>query len=583
MKFWLITASAVISSVSMATPYLGNDATSSAMGSTGVASAAPDSSIMFNPALLADYSDDSNFSITIFPSSRFYAEDPFKLGENTEEFANETFADFENVDIDAYNTALNGDGGSEPSLADVFANLSAASAAIAATAAALETDLSDGALDDATLITQLDQDNQDLANSADDLDAKVLSIETQNASVTTLTANASSGLESLNDKPAQLGIGLDFLNVALPSRTFGMGLGISSTTTLGLNAQVSQLDLQEIDNIVDDLNELTAEVSDITLELQDVTSANDELVRILDEDEPDVADYGNNPSDPGYIAAVQAWGQAIDDQGTLIQAESDEVDTEVNEVQTITTTNGTITNGELDENLVDDLDLTSELEIVGATIVDVALSFARQIEFQGNVFAAGITPKMQIINLFERTVIIDEAGAEADTIGEDPVGYISDNNTTLYRANVDIGAAKTWDYNGQLRAGIALKDIIPWTLETDQGTELKIRPKLRVGASHETRFTTVSADLDITNNQPLKYGPETRYLGLGGEVRAWQHAAFRLGYRTNLSLENSHVFSSGIGLTPWGVGVDLAAWAQPGGATDLIRDAGFSMQFSASF
>jgi hypothetical protein len=154
------------------------------------------------------------------------------------------------------------------------------------------------------------------------------------------------------------------------------------------------------------------------------------------------------------------------------------------------------------------------------------------------------------------------------------------------RVNVDFGAAKTWDFYGKVRAGVALKDLIPWTLESKSGTELLIRPKLRVGAAHETKFTKVAVDLDITENKPLKYGVPTRYFGLGGEVNAWGWAALRAGYRANLSVENSSVVSGGIGLTPFGVGVEISAWAKPTSFEDwavLIQDMGAVVEFSMNF
>ncbi|MDX1343155.1 MAG: hypothetical protein R3227_12390, partial [Reinekea sp.] len=171
------------------------------------------------------------------------------------------------------------------------------------------------------------------------------------------------------------------------------------------------------------------------------------------------------------------------------------------------------------------------------------------------------------------------------TIQSDPMSLLQENSTSLFRANLDVGAAKSWDFYGRLRAGVALKDIIPWTLESKSGTELLIRPKLRVGGAHETRFTKVAIDLDITENKPLKYGVPTRYLGIGGELNAFGWAALRAGYRANLSVADSSVISGGIGLTPFGTGLDLSAWVKPkfDDPTTLIQDVGAVVQFSVNF
>jgi hypothetical protein len=230
-------------------------------------------------------------------------------------------------------------------------------------------------------------------------------------------------------------------------------------------------------------------------------------------------------------------------------------------------------------------DLTSEIDIVGANVSEIGVSVARKFTFADEIVAIGITPKLQSINIFEKTISLANAEDETENISSDPAGYFLDNTTMLYRVNIDVGAAKSWDYYGRVRAGIALKDIIPWTLESKSGTELLIRPKLRLGAAHETRFTKVAIDLDITENKPLKYGVPTRYLGLGAELSLWNHAAIRAGYRNNLSVSDSSVISGGIGLTPFGTGLDFSAWVKPkfDDPSALIQDIGAVVQFSVNF
>lgn len=88
MKKLLLTAA--ISSISMAfaTPFTGNDAQSQAMGNTGVASADPASAINFNPALLATYPDENDFSM-ILPSVKFFVDDSIGFAESAESFVDE--------------------------------------------------------------------------------------------------------------------------------------------------------------------------------------------------------------------------------------------------------------------------------------------------------------------------------------------------------------------------------------------------------------------------------------------------------------------------------------------------------------
>jgi hypothetical protein len=282
-------------------------------------------------------------------------------------------------------------------------------------------------------------------------------------------------------------------------------------------------------------------------------------------------------------AAYTAWETELTTrQGAVASAASD-VQTAQTAVEEYDGANGTITDGEIDFTVSDDPQ--SEIEIVGVSTLELGVPLARQFNYRGQSFAAGITPKFQVFNVFEKTIILGEASDESDAASEDPFGYFEENSSTLYRGNFDVGASKTWDYYGQVKAGVALKDLIPWNLETKSGTELKIRPRLRIAAAHTTKFTKVAVDLDVTENKPLKYGVPTRYLGIGGEVNAWGHAALRAGYRNNLSVDDSHTISTGIGITPFGAGLDISAWLKPSfdNSTDVLKDFGIATQFIVSF
>ncbi|MEJ2041699.1 MAG: conjugal transfer protein TraF [Reinekea sp.] len=578
VKITLLSISVVTAGAAFATPYTSNDSQSNAMGNTGVASANAPHASTFNPALLADYNDNVNFGMSAL-GFKVYVEDPFTLAETTKDFVEVTLDDFDNVDIDAYNTALNGNvssGGSEQSVVEVFANISTTAQHMVNLGNDIETDANDGSIDQPDNITDLGAENNNLKSQIATLDAKILTVQTQNSNVTILTNNASAGLENLNDRPAQLGLGLDWVNIAFPSKKLGMSVGLSSSISAGFRANVTNNDFDQINNIVADLNEFTTQATAVTTELTEVTDANDGLINVMNQ-EPQCGD-----DSAACQAAIVAWGGDIQAQATNIQNQSNDVNNEVTALQSITTTNGTVVNGKL-ENL--DFTMTSEIEIVGASMTDLSFSVAHRFDINNEYVAVGVTPKLQQISIFERTIVLKEADTESNSLSEDPIGYLTDNSTLAYRFNVDAGAAKTWDFHGQLRAGVALKDIVPWNLKTKSGTELEIRPKLRIAAAHQTKFTKLAFDMDLTENKPLRYGVPTRNLSLGGEVNAWGHAALRAGYRNNLSIENSHVISTGIGVTPFGIGIDIAAWTKPefSDATKLIQDVGVTAQLSVNF
>lgn len=583
MKKTLLFCAVSLAGGAIATPFTGNDAESSAMGNTGVASASPQNAFQFNPGLLADYPDEVDFGLT-FPAVKFFIDDSSHLIQNIQDFSDSNaWEDIQNIDAEAFNTAVFGDGGTEDSMADVIADITSNATEISTLTAAIQADIEDnGTIDTPQNVTDLNTEAGLLDSNTNTLDAKVEVANTQSTNLSTATTSTRDGVASLNNRPLQLGLGIDLLNVALPSEKLAMAFSASTSTTIGVAVSISDEDFDPVNALTADLNGVTTEASELTSAMSVLSSKTLELSDHLN-DQPQRADYPAGPAgDDEYATALEAWGDELE----TLSADIDTAQTNVESEQAdITNYNGTyISGGEVTPPTFEDM--TSTVEVVGANISEVALTAARRFNIYGEEVSIGVTPKIQSINIFEKTFEFETYEDELDSASSDPSGYLTENSTMLYRVNLDLGAAKTWDFHGRARAGLAIKDLIPWTLESNSGTELLIRPKLRIGAAHETKFTKVALDLDLTENKPLKYGVPTRYIGLGGEVNAWGHAALRLGYRNNLSVEDSHVFTGGIGLTPFGTGLDISAWAKPASFDDwtsVVQDAGASVQFKVNF
>ncbi len=566
MKKTLLSLSIAVAGTAVATPFTSNDAPANGMGNTGVASADAVGAVTYNPALLANYPDDVGLGISLF-GIKSSIEDTEGFGDAAQNFIEEggTWDSFKDIDSTALEAAVDA---IPTTLTDITTDLNDINSAIAAAEAA--EDASDQSAFDAA-IDSLNTATTSLTNNATTLDTDVVIVDTQINNIDVTVTTADEDLNDLTGKPLQLGIGINLLNVALPSDSLGWGVSISSTTAASAKLTLSNDDLEPIINLSGDLSVYSTEVIALSASVTVLANANAALT-----------DHVNNApaiSDSAYAA----WETELNVRQTAVTDALNAVEAQQTVVEEFDGDNGTITDGVVDVTVSDDPQ--SEIEIIGATISEVAVPIARQFNYQGQSFSAGITPKFQIFNIFEKTLVLGDAEDEADEISEDPVGYFRENSTTEYRANIDIGVAKTWDYHGSLRVGASLKDIIPWDLETESGNTLIVRPKLRIATAHETQFTTLAVDLDVTENKPLKYGVATRYFAIGGEVRAWQHAALRLGYRNNLSVDDSHVLSTGLGLTPFGIGIDLSAWAKPkfNDATEVIQDAGAAVQLSMNF
>jgi len=563
MKKTLLTLSVLAASAAHATPFTGNDAKSNAMGNTGVASAASFSMGQMNPALLAAKVDQPRFSI-LLPAAKFAIDDSYGFLKTSEVVEN-----FDDVDTAAIQLEVNG-------LPDAVNDVALASAEF------------ESATDQASL--QAAAANLSSSNTA--LNNKVISIRAEVQLLENAITDTNKSLSELEDKPLSIMTSLSGA-FAMPRDTISFAFHLSNDTTVGMRAQVSQNDQNTISGAVSDTTGYLDEVQQITSASTEVSNKASALAELS-------VDFSSS----AYINALNELTAATakleaERSGTTVSYNTYNADgdnnadntvnanpTDSNTLDNYTSTNGFYQNGEFDSNstAVQTFGDDSTITIVGANIVEFGVSIAQNFEYAGETIALGVTPKLQSITVFEDTVTFTGAG---DEIGDDPEAYFSSNTESYFTGNIDLGAAMTWDnvLRGDVTAGVAIKDLIPQSFETANGSELEVGPKLRIGGSHTTRWVTLAADLDITENQPLRFGAPTRYLGLGAEFNAYNWFKFRAGYRNNLSIENSHVISSGFGLTPWGVGVDLSVWAKPAfdDGLEAIQDAGAVAQFSVEF
>ncbi len=588
----LLTLAVLAASTASATPFTGNDARSNAMGNTGVASATSFTAAQFNPALLAAGNNEVNFGVSI-PSGKFYFDDSKGLISHGVDFYDNTYDDFQNsVDVAAeLNTAIVG-GNGEQSLTEVINAITASDPTpgtpdnydggnIANIQAAIDEIRNDGdGIPDQEDIDALNDNSEALVTNSTILDGKIQTVNTASVTLNTTFTNVSEQLPGFNNKPLTAGLDLGAA-FALPRTGLGLGISLNSSTIAGFSVEVVNSDLQLLADALEDLEGVSGEAADASGELVTLSSNTQALTTVI-ANKPDPNDYVGGEANPQYQADIQTWVDDVETEANAVNSQSTVVQ---NELDDVTNYNGNLfSGGTFNEPTTDDL--LTNIDVVGANITELGISVAREFEYMGETFAAGITPKFQSIIVFEDNISMSSAEDEFGNTTFDQ--YVESNQTEYYTGNIDVGVAKNWPevLHGNVRAGLVIKDLIPQTFESDSGSKLSIGPKMRIGGAHETRWTTLAADLDITENQPLKYGVPTRYLGLGGEFNAWNWFKLRAGYRNNLSVSDSHVFTTGLGITPFGVGLELSGWFKPKSFDnwdEIIQDAGAVAQFSIEF
>jgi hypothetical protein len=81
-------------------------------------------------------------------------------------------------------------------------------------------------------------------------------------------------------------------------------------------------------------------------------------------------------------------------------------------------------------------------------------------------------------------------------------------------------------------------------------------------------------------NDPVAFEKPTQYASIGAELDVYDTLQLRLGYRTNLSVSDSAVASVGLGFSPFGVHLDIAAMANP---SDPEKEAGAALELGFYF
>ena len=174
--------------------------------------------------------------------------------------------------------------------------------------------------------------------------------------------------------------------------------------------------------------------------------------------------------------------------------------------------------------------------------------------------AVGVTPKFTRLELFDYSVS-NETASES--------GFNSDDYISNYEDfNLDVGIAQQLD-NGWT-VGLAARNLIaheyaghrldPMSgVMTPTGNSLDLTPTVHLGAGRQEEWWTVAVDLDLIAQEGLlPQLPRDQFLAAGVEVDLAGWGQLRGGYRLNLDDSGRNVASAGIGVSPFGLHVDIA-------------------------
>lgn len=329
---------------------------------------------------------------------------------------------------------------------------------------------------------------------------------------------------SISDKPMQIDGGAGIL-ISIPNENFG--IAVTALATASFSGILEYKDAETVADITADL--LTIDICS---------------------------------QDPDYVDCIV---------NADFQTDYVEVDpTATNPLQAIT----------FNASSADDVisDLESKVTVLGVVVSEIGLSLSREFNVLGTDVSFGITPKAMQVFIFDYEANADTADSE-DFNGED---YLAEYNDF----NMDFGVAM--DHKNGWRSGLVIRNLISkeydatnYDEDSDEdvktGNSIKLEPQVRAGVSYTNDWSTYAFDLDLTENAAVGIADDnSQYAGLGAEFDLFDTLQLRLGYRADLVNSERSTTSVGIGLSPFGIHLDVAAAVND-------NEVGGSLQFGFRF
>lgn len=497
-------------------PFMPMDARGLAMGGTGVASSRLAHAPAYNPSLLTQAQDDDDFAI-LFPQIGAVAADEGGVYSNGNDIKDDVLPRFDKL------FANSGNDNFKASLE----KMNTATTDLGTAIDALKADPTDAARLE-TVKTK---------NAA--LRSSITELRTQVSKVNSATDELNKKLGDISGNPlrARIGVATGF---AFPGKKLAFALSIRNDLNISARATFTPKD-------------------------RTLMSAYGKAVEGYSKGSyvlPDAVDTIVNKAEGGTAVSLTELDSLKSKTDAIKNYNSNSVDGNV----------GIIQNGELSDSAKNP-EFNSTLQFAGMNITEVGISAAREFNIKGEKVSFGITPKIVSIETFHYgTSMENKEKINKDSIQQARTSYID--------ANIDLGASYRFDDTGWM-VGATIKNLIPKSYKTSdtdikdkngivikklKGPELKIMPQLRVGGSYENSWFTGTAELDITENDPVAFEQATRYLAFGAEFDLYDTAQFRTGLRSNLSADSpleQSVVSLGLGLSPSIVELNLAVMVNP--------------------
>jgi hypothetical protein len=191
--------------------------------------------------------------------------------------------------------------------------------------------------------------------------------------------------------------------------------------------------------------------------------------------------------------------------------------------------------------------LSSSVDAVALVIDEIGFSMGWSVSWWDFDMMLGVTPKVVQVTTNEYS---------ADAISGDLTNRGKLKNDP--NVNLDLGWAKK--LNKATTIGVSIHNLIPQEYDTESNRIIKLKPQLRIGGAHQSKWGNFAVDLDLIENDPLSQGDPTQELGIGGEWKVGKHY-LRAGAVKNFAASGdngSPLFTLGARINLWGFYSDLS-------------------------
>jgi hypothetical protein len=554
----MIKRSLLASSIAMAlvqqaaaTPLLPMDARGLAMGSTGVASAKLAHAPQYNPALLSTANAEDDFAI-VLPQIGVVVGDEEEMIDA-----------FDSITKDEYEGSNNGD-----SIIDHFEGITDRLDEILVSGGGGSVSIEQQLINFENLVANIPGNGgsgpnttaAQLTAATTDLNTSAIALTNETQDLEDTTFDLTSELSSISGRAIRGSFGVNGA-IAIPSKTFAAAVSVSGAAYFSGRMFFTDNDKSLFNGYAEGINAYAGQT-------QNYTAATQQLA--------DAAESLENCTTPTECTSAQA---AVDLSSTNAENELANLQSFSYEKDGRTILSTDSTTGDI---VIAD-DLNSNVQIVAVGISEVGLTLSREFTIAGENIAIGITPKLQMIKTFNYVASVDN---EEDIEESD----VTDTEQDFSTINLDAGAAYQFGDSKQWQVGVVAKNLISKEYEAESNpnettgettkTTISLDTQFRGGISHTTDWTVIAIDLDLMENDPVAFEAATQYAAIGAELDFFDTLQLRAGYRTNLSVSDSAVASVGLGFSPFGVHVDIAAMANP---SDPKKEAGAALELGFYF